>query len=280
MMGGNVSSLAVAPESHSILCGDERGGLHSIASPSSAEGSAAAGASSSNNKRIVKSYNLTSPMDVTSPTSPTEGSASVSNLPGHFGMVTSVATHRHATSGVGGSSSSSSRAMRRGFLRSVHGMALTTGVDWSTKLWAPAFREDAPLLSFTSSSYDYMCDVQWCPTNPSVFATASTNGTIDLWNLASSIEDPLSGSDGLNVHKIMGGGKSSATTTSSLDSTKISGGAVNKLEWSLDGKRLAVAAGDQLHVMGLSENVYRPKGDEDARVMNHLTARGLLHVDD
>ena len=86
---------------------------------------------------------------------------------GHFGMVTSVAArpsvphantprggNKETTSAVGGGGSS------KGFLRGAGGLVVTTGVDWSTKLWAPA-HADGPLMSFLSNSYDYMCDAQW-----------------------------------------------------------------------------------------------------------------------
>ena len=51
---------------------------------------------------------------------------------------------------------------------------------------------------------------------------------------------------------------------------------LNKLKWSGDGRRMAVAAGDRVHVLSLSEDVVRQKGDEDNRVMSHLVSRGLL----
>jgi hypothetical protein len=51
---------------------------------------------------------------------------------------------------------------------------------------------------------------------------------------------------------------------------------LNKLKWSADGRRITVAAGDHVHVLSLSEDVVRQKGDEDSRVMSHLVSRGLL----
>jgi dynein intermediate chain len=80
------------------------------------------------------------------------------NNPNHFGMVTAVATR------VLPRNDTTIRAMSRGFLRGSSGLVLSTGVDWTTKLWAPAYT-DQPLLSFLSHSYDYMCDVQWCVYN-------------------------------------------------------------------------------------------------------------------
>ena len=51
---------------------------------------------------------------------------------------------------------------------------------------------------------------------------------------------------------------------------------LNRLKWSGDGRRMAVAAGDRVHVLSLSEDVVRQKGDEDNRVIGHLVSRGLL----
>jgi dynein intermediate chain len=50
--------------------------------------------------------------------------------------------------------------LSKGFARGAHGLVLSCGVDWTTKLWAPAYA-DKPLLNLLSHSYDYMSDVQW-----------------------------------------------------------------------------------------------------------------------
>ena len=70
-------------------------------------------------------------------------------------MVTSVSTK---TIPVGASVRTA--GLSKGFLRGSGGLVLTSGVDWSTKLWAPAY-SDQPLMSWVSPSYDYMSDVQW-----------------------------------------------------------------------------------------------------------------------
>jgi dynein intermediate chain len=119
-VGGNISCLAVAPESHSLVCGDESGSLHFVQSQ-------AAGASRSSRRPIRKTQAE------------------------HFGMVTSVGTKPKATGRAG---------LAKGFLRGPGGLILSTGVDWTVKLWAPAYT-DKPLLSLVSHSYDYMCDAQW-----------------------------------------------------------------------------------------------------------------------
>jgi dynein intermediate chain len=90
-------------------------------------------------------------------------------------------------------------------------------------------------------------------------ATASSNGTIGLWNFAHSLDEPITGSDGIVVEP---------------DGT--SGRGLNKIKWSSDGRRMLLASADRVHVLVLAEDVVRQKGDEDSRMMNHLTSRGLL----
>lgn len=90
-------------------------------------------------------------------------------------------------------------------------------------------------------------------------ATASSNGTIGLWNFALSLEEPISGSDGIVVEPDGGSGRG-----------------LNKLKWSSDGRRMLVASADRVHALVLAEDVVRQKGDEDSRMMNHLLSRGLL----
>lgn len=72
------------------------------------------------------------------------------------------------------------------------------------------------------------------------------------------MEEPMTGKDGIVVEQ------------------DVAERALNKIKWSNDGRRLAVASGDMLHVMNLTEDVARPKGDEDTTTMNQLLARGLV----
>ena len=101
------------------------------------------------------------------------------------------------------------------------------------------------------------------PVNPSIFATASSNGTLNLWNLATTLDQPISGTEGIQIND------------HDPDSTSCPDG-INRLRWSADGRRIAVASGDQLHVLSVSEEIYKSKGDEESRMMNHLTSRGLI----
>merc|ERR1711957_191288 len=187
-----------------------------------------------------------------------EAPPSTGHYGGHGGMVTAVSM----TSALGCGTS-------KGFLRGASGLMVTTGVDWSTKLWAPAYSTKDPLMSFLSNSYDYMCDVQWNPVHPSIFATASSNGTLNIWNLAVTIDQPVSGTEGIHIDT-----NSDSSGISSESSPRRQG--LNRLQWSLDGRRMAVAAGDKLHVLGVGEELWKSKGDEEGRVMHHLVSRGLI----
>jgi dynein intermediate chain len=227
-VGESVSCLAVAPESESILLGDEHGALYSVQSSTQGQ------RSSRKQVRKLDSANE-------------EGE----NF-GHYGMVTSVST-KALKKGA-----SQTAGLAKGFLRGSPGLALSSGVDWTVKLWAPAY-SDSPLTSMVSHSYDYMSDVKWSPTHPSLFATASSNGTVGLWNLATSFEVPITGQEGLVI-----------------EPDAMSGRGLNKLKWSSDGRRMVVASADRVHVLGLTEDVARPKGDEDGKIMNILMARGLI----
>ena len=55
-----------------------------------------------------------------------------------------------------------------------------------------------------------------------------------------------------------------------------SGRGLNKIKWSSDGRRMLVASADRVHVLSMSEDVIRQKGDEEERMMNNLVSRGLL----
>ena len=245
LTGAHISSLAVAPETNSIIVGDETGCIHTIIAQNINSASAAAtgpsAGRSSSSRRAVKKFN-----------------GGHSDNDGHFGMITGISTkvlprqfgsHHHSVA--------------HGFLRGSTGLVLTCGVDWTTKLWAPAYK-DEPILSFFSPSYDYMADVQWSPTNPSIFATASCKGTLGLWNLASDLDEPLTGSEGIPIE------------IDADSSSFASRGGLNKLKWSADGRRIAVASADRLHVLGMTDEVSKPKADDEATMINNLTSRGFL----
>ena len=107
----------------------------------------------------------------------------------------------------------------------------SSSVDWSIKLWQyrphDALRPLLPLHTF-SSSRDYVLDVRWSPTNPALFASANARGTVCLWNVNSESEAPIA-------------------------SLNLSDSAVNKIQWSSNGKK--IAAGDssgKVSILGVS----------------------------
>jgi dynein intermediate chain, cytosolic len=227
-IGDSVACVAVAAESETLLCADEMGSIYTVQSPNS---TSLGGGGGQRSRRQVRKLEYEA-------------------KEGHFGMVTSLASKPAKSAARAG--------LSKGFLRGSGGLFLSSGVDWTVKMWAPAYT-DKPLFSLVSHSYDYMSDVQWSPAHPSLMATASSNGTIGLWNFAHSVEDPITGSDGIVVEADGGSGRG-----------------LNKLKWSSDGRRMLVASLDRVHVLVLSEDVVRQKGDEDQKMMAQLTSRGLL----
>lgn len=225
-IGESVSCLAVAPESETLICGDEMGSIFTIQSTNASLG----GGGGQRSRRQVRKLDC--------------GQES------HYGMITSLATKTVKSAARAG--------LSKGFLRGSGGLFLSSGVDWTVKMWAPAYT-DKPLVSLVSHSYDYMSDVQWSPSHPSLLATASSNGTIGLWNFAQSLEEPITGADGIVVEPDAGSGRG-----------------LNKLKWSSDGRRMLAASADRVHVLVLAEDVVRHKGDEDSKMMANLESRGLL----
>ncbi len=102
-----------------------------------------------------------------------------------------------------------------------------------------------------------------------MFATASSNGKLGFWNLASSLDEALTGQEGIAIEK----------DDSILSSSSPSVRGINRLKWSADGRRLAAACADSVHVLGLSEELWKPNGDESSKLMNNLKTRGLLSGD-
>lgn len=233
-----MSCFALSPESGALVVGDDHGALYTAGSGGGGGGGGAARRS----QRQVKALESVD--------------AEGANL-GHYGMVTALSTPKVKKDGLSGQS-------KGGFLRGMAGMVLSSGVDWTVKLWAPAYR-DTPLTSWVSHSYDYMSDVQWSPVHPSLFATGSSNGRLGLWNLAISLDEPMTGADGIVVNP------ERADAASGL-------AGIHKLSWSLDGRRLAVASSDRLHVLNLTEEVLRSRQAEDdgKRVMQQFMTRGWI----
>merc|ERR1719384_1830435 len=69
------------------------------------------------------------------------------------------------------------------------GLYLTSSFDWTVKLWHTA--SEKPLSLFTNMQ-DYVYDVKWSPTNPSIFALGDGSGNLTIFDLNSSFEHPSS----------------------------------------------------------------------------------------
>ncbi|XP_044010821.1 cytoplasmic dynein 1 intermediate chain isoform X3 [Aphidius gifuensis] len=137
---------------------------------------------------------------------------------GHQGPVTSVSAH----------------AVQGGI--DFSHLFLTSSIDWTIKLWS--LKENKPLHSFEHNG-DYVYDVAWSPTHPSLFAAVDDSGHLDLWNLNQDTEVP--------------------TASVVVDGCP----ALNRVSWTPSG--LHVTVGDdtgKIWVYDVAENLAHPRGDE------------------
>ena len=95
---------------------------------------------------------------------------------------------------------------------------------------------------------------------------SASNGTLGFWNLAPSLDEPIASLQGLSLD-VEGGGN--------VVGDQLSHG-INKIKWSMDGRRIAAASSDTVHVLGLADELWKPKGNEGAKLMNSLKSRGLI----
>jgi dynein intermediate chain, cytosolic len=115
-------------------------------------------------------------------------------------------------------------------------LLLSSSVDWSVKLWNPKTSK-SPLLAFDIYE-DYVFDVKWSPTHPSVFAVTEGTGVVDIWNLNKDVEMPVS----------------------RLLCPKE---AVNKLDWGLDGDMLATGnCNGEIKIYKVPQEYYQPSPDD------------------
>ena len=113
---------------------------------------------------------------------------------------------------------------------------LSSSADWTMNLWEEN-NPSAPILTFDSND-DYIYDVKFHTTNPSLFACVDGVGKLDFWDLNKDVECPVFRYDV---------GKDS----------------LNKLNWSNDGKRIAVGdINGKIQVLSLDKEIVSTKPEE------------------
>lgn len=150
---------------------------------------------------------------------------------GHQGLVTAIDIHP--------SQSSSKQQLYKNLF-------LSCSLDWSIKL----IHNKTCLISFPSTTYEYLADVKWCPMNPFVFACLSSNGELLVYHLLKSITELIMK---ISLSKIFNEKK-----------VGIASSAWNRFHWSKDGK--IVFLGDAkgcLYSLDVHESlILRQPGDE------------------
>lgn len=115
--------------------------------------------------------------------------------------------------------------------QALSGLVLSSSFDWTVKLWSANDGKES-IRTFEHSD-DYVYDVSWNPSNPSVFATVNNEGSMDLFDLTRDMEKPT-------AH------------------VKINSNSQNKCRWSGDGSM--IVSGDScgnITLLGLNEKLRR-----------------------
>ena len=121
-------------------------------------------------------------------------------------------------------------------------LLLASSVDWSTSLWRSDM--DRPIHVF-ETGIGYVYDVAWSPSHPSVFATATSSGSVHLWDLLASSSSPVASADlgsGLAVTSLafsssglslLAGSSSGSTALLSVDLPPVGDDAFSRLDLTL-----------------------------------------------
>lgn len=101
-------------------------------------------------------------------------------------------------------------------------------------------------MIFQSPSYDYVSDAKWSPSNPNVFAVVTSGGDIVFFNLSKSLTD--------HAGRV------------AMSSLAAGPGALNKLQWSVDGKTLFVGdSKGSMHCLDVQEGIHTASPGDEAK---------------
>ena len=135
-----------------------------------------------------------------------------------------------------------------------------------------------PLMEFRGQEYEYVSDVLWSPSNPCVFAAASSGGQVSLWDISHSIVEPWGTCNVVSEALLMddsslsfpsrtqGGSTSTNTAPKKLP--------ISKLGWSPDGTR--IVCGDSqgtLYLVNISKEFTSCSPEAAAKVEDMIISR-------
>jgi WD40 repeat protein len=128
------------------------------------------------------------------------------------------------------------------------------------------------LYEFFNPSYEYICDVSWSPSNPGLFLTTSSSGTLSVWNLSKSFTEPV---NSLNILSTKSGDSSSSSSFTTNQSI-----ALNKSIWNDDGHKLFI--GDSIgsiHSLKLSSFATNLTSIDENKLQTIFSSSRLHHQD-
>eukprot|EP01038_Epipyxis_sp_PR26KG_P005946 gene5946-8195_t len=168
------------------------------------------------------------------PTDPCE------QLSAHFGLVTSIQPHPNNA-------------------KYLKNLLLTSSLDWTVKLWH-ASNFDKPIFEFSTRTYDYVCDVQWSPVHPAIFAVITAGGKLSLWNIVTSTTEPIDTISIIKEDENASSNMKNITKSSPL-------GALIKCCWSKDGMSLLVSdATGTVHLVMIHQTVANPSASDATKL--------------